>query len=104
MGGLAIGHPRFSSEEIVRRGEETYAQRLRDKVETEDNIGKIIVIDIETGDYEIDDDALRASHRLQAKHPGAALHAERIGYDTVYDFAGGPRRVNRSRYSATTIA
>jgi hypothetical protein len=77
-----MGHPRFSSEEIVRCGEEIYAQRLRDKVETEDNIGKIVVIDIETGDYEIDDDALQASHHLQAKHPGAALYAERIGYDT----------------------
>ncbi len=44
---------------------------------------------------EIDDDALRASHRLQARHPGAALHAERIGYDAVYGFAGGPGRVKR---------
>ena len=90
-----MGHARFSSDEIVRRGEEIYAQRLRDKVETDGNMGKIIVIDIETGDYVIDEDALRASHDLQAKHPGAALYAERIGYDAVYDFAGGPRRVKR---------
>ena len=62
-----MGHPRFSNEEIVRRGEEIYTQRLQYEVETEDNIGKIIVIDIETGEYEIDDDALRASHRLQGE-------------------------------------
>jgi len=31
-----------------------HQQILREKVETEDNIGKIISIDIETGDYEID--------------------------------------------------
>ena len=90
-----MGHPRFSNEEIVRRGEELYERELREKVETESNIGKIAVVDIETGDYEIDDDALRASHRLLARHPGAAIYAIRIGYDAVYDFAGGPRRVKR---------
>lgn len=51
-------HSRFSSEEIARRGRELYEHTLRDLVETEENIGKIISIDIETGDYEIDADPL----------------------------------------------
>jgi hypothetical protein len=88
-------HPRHSNEEIVQRGEEIYAARLRDNVETEDKIGKIIVIDIETGQYEIGDDPLETSHRVLAKHPGAAIYAIRIGYDTVYSFGGGAQRVKQ---------
>jgi hypothetical protein len=82
-------HPRFSNEEIARRGEELYAQRLRQSVETDDNIGKIIVIDVETGDYEIDTDSLAANRRALAKHPGAALYGLRIGYDAVESFGEG---------------
>src|SRR5258707_15555719 len=94
QGGVIMGHPRLSNEEIVCRGEELYARDIQPAVK-EKYDGKVIVIDVETGDYEIADDALPTSHRLQAKHPGAALYAVRVGYDDVYGFAGGPQRVNR---------
>lgn len=81
-------HLRFASEEIARRGAELYEQRLRATVETEENIGKIISIDIETGDYEIADDALLTGRRLQAKHPDAAIYGRRIGYDAVFAIGG----------------
>ncbi|HZP83590.1 MAG TPA: hypothetical protein VFB21_18240 [Chthonomonadaceae bacterium] len=80
-------HARFSSEEIERRGEEIYERDIRDKVEDEFD-GKVIVIDIETGDYAIDESALPAADRLLAKHPDAALYSMRIGYDAVYSFGG----------------
>ena len=35
-------HPRFSGEEIVQRGEDLYDHSIRDIVETEENIGKIV--------------------------------------------------------------
>jgi hypothetical protein len=88
-------HPRYSNEEIVRRGEEIYDERLRELLETEENVGKVVVIDIETGDYQLDDSPLEASHRVLDKHPGAAIYAIRIGYDAVYGFGGGPQRVKR---------
>jgi hypothetical protein len=74
----------LSSEEIGRRGQEIYEQKLRPLVETEENIGKIISIDVRTGDYEIDDNLIKAGDRLLARHPGAALYAARIGFDAVY--------------------
>ena len=86
-------HPRFSPEETDRRGMELYEQQIRSQVETEENIGKIIVIDIETGEYEIDTDGLAASHRALSRHPGAALLGLRIGYDAVEGFGFGPNRV-----------
>jgi len=81
-------HPRLSDAEIDRRGQEMYEQYIRGKVETAENIGKQIVIDVETGDYEIDSDGLAASRRLLAKHPDAALFGARIGYDAVYTLGG----------------
>ena len=51
-------HPRYRSVEITGRGNELYEQRIRRLVETQENHGKIVSIDIETGDYEIGDDLI----------------------------------------------
>lgn len=82
-----MGHPRYSRAEIIRRGEELYEQQIRPVVEKE-NKGKILVVDIETGDYEIDDDHLATTRRALAKHPGAALYSLRIGYPTLGKIGG----------------
>lgn len=84
-----IKHPPFSSDEVVKRGKALYDAGIRARVETEENLGKLITIDIETGDYEIGDDrSLEAPRRLHARHPGAALCTLRIGYKAV-DVLGG---------------
>lgn len=75
-------HPRYSSEEIVRRGKAIYEKQLRTQVEAA-NPGKFLVINIETGDYELGEDHLDVSDRAAAKHPGAALFAMRIGQPTL---------------------
>jgi hypothetical protein len=85
----------LSREQIAELGEEIYAERLRDRVETEENIGKVIIIDVETGDYEIDDDGLQANHRIRTKHPRGVLYGLRIGYDAVEGFGSPPTRVKR---------
>ena len=74
-------------EEIDRRGEDLY-QSLRPRVETPENIGREIVIDVETGDFEIDADGMAASRRLLARRPEAALYGARIGYDAVFTIGG----------------
>ena len=84
-----MSHERFTSAEVGRRGQEIYEQRLRAQLETEENIGKLLSIDVETGDYEIGDDkSLEAPLRLHKKHPGAAVYTLRIGYNAV-DALGG---------------
>jgi hypothetical protein len=83
-----MGHPRFRDDEIERRGKELYAHQIRDKVETDENIGKIVSIDVETGDYEIDRDLLKSAKRLLARRPNGALWSERIGYDAVIALGG----------------
>ena len=81
-------HPRFSGEEIALRGKDLYERQVRALVETQENIGKIVSIDIETGDYEIGEDLISTGDRLFARHPGAALYGARIGYNAVYSVGG----------------
>ncbi len=79
---------RMSSEEVGRRADALYENHLRAVVETDENIGKLIVIDVETGDYEIDTDtnSLSLWKRMQAKRPNPVLARLRIGYPAVHSF------------------
>jgi hypothetical protein len=80
--------PKLSNEEIIQRGKDLYEQYIRPQVETAENIGKLISINVETSEYEIGDDLLITSRRLQAKQADATIWAERIGYDAVYAIGG----------------
>jgi hypothetical protein len=83
-------------DEIAQRGQALYDRDLRDPVEAdESNIGKVLVLDIDSGDYEIDDFGIPAARRLRARRPEAVLYALRIGYDAMYALGGTLRRTKR---------
>jgi hypothetical protein len=88
---------RFTNQEIGRLGEDIYEQRIRDHVETPENIGKMVIIDIETADYEIDDLGLTSARSLQASHPGAVLYGRRIGYNVAESLGGVMERTSVPR-------
>ena len=73
-----MGHLRYSTAEIVARGKEIYDNQLREKLEPH-NIGKFLVIDVETGEYEMDEDDLAASRRASLKKPDGVRFGMRIG-------------------------
>src|SRR4051794_28141876 len=75
-------------QEIGRRVQAFYEWHLRHQVETPEKIGREIVIDVESGDYEIDACGLAASQRLMARRPGAPLYGVRVGYNAVYAIGG----------------
>lgn len=79
-------------ESIGDQGEALYASQIRDSVETDANIGKMIIIDVDTGDYEIDPTGIEAAHHLHAKRPNARLYGIRIGYLTAESFGGALER------------
>jgi hypothetical protein len=82
-------YPKLSDEEeIIQRGQEIYRDSIRSQVETAENIGKLVSINVETGEYEVGEDLLTISRLLQAKQPDASIWAERIGYDAVYAIGG----------------
>ncbi len=62
---MPVPKPRYSKEEFARRGDEIYDRDISPHVGPNDE-GKFVVIDIETGAYEIDQDELAASDRLLA--------------------------------------
>jgi hypothetical protein len=77
----------LSNTEISKRGHLLYEQELRPSVEREENIRKIIVVDVENGHYEIDTDGIQANKRLRTRCPYTDpynLFAIRIGYDAVF--------------------
>ena len=71
-----------------KRGKELYENVIRTQVETPENIGKIISINVETGEYEIGEDLVVTSGKLQAKQANARIWAERIGFNAVYAVGG----------------
>lgn len=73
---------RPSTDEIVRRGQQIYESRIRATVERE-HFGEYLVLDVETGEYEIDKDHFAASKRAAAKRPDGLRYALRIGYRTA---------------------
>lgn len=90
----------LSSEEVAKRAYRVYESGIRQKVETEENIGKMVIIDVESGDYEVDETGLQAAKNLQVKSPYARLFGIRIGYNVAVSFGGVMERVNSDfRYS-----
>lgn len=77
----------YTTEEVAARGEAIYAEQLRGLVEAGNN-GKFLVLDIETGDYEIDADDLQATLRMLSRRPAAVLYGLRIGYPAAYRLGG----------------
>ena len=75
--------PRYSKEEFARVGQTIYEQQVRRQVE-EGNSGRIVAIDIETGEFEVGDDTLAASEQLLARCPRAQPWLVRIGHKAVH--------------------
>jgi len=83
-----------SAQETNDRSWEIYF-RLRPQIETPENIGKLILLDLNSGDYEIADDDLgiNAVAALRQRHPDAHAFGMRIGYETEVSFCGDLERL-----------
>ncbi|WP_333304094.1 MULTISPECIES: hypothetical protein [unclassified Microcoleus] len=47
----------LSREKVARRAKHLYESSIRPKIELEDNIGNMVIIDIETGNYKVDENS-----------------------------------------------
>ena len=70
--------PHYGKDEFAKRGDRIYEQDIQPHLTPEDE-GKFVLIDIETGAYEIDEDELVASDRLLARFPAAQVWMARVG-------------------------
>ena len=75
---MGTTHPRHSNEEMARRGDAIYERDIRHLIE-KDHAGQFVVIDIESGAFEVDADEIAASNRLLARVPDAQMWLRRVG-------------------------
>lgn len=85
----------WSVEEVAHRAKQFYEKGIRQQVEHGDNIGKIIVVDSETGEYGIDKTGVETALKLKQNKPNARLFTMRIGYDVAVSFGGAIERTVR---------
>ncbi len=77
----------YTPEQIGSLGEQLYQERIRALVEA-GNLGKMVVIDVVSGDFEVAERDGVASQRLRSRHPEAVTYGLRIGYPTAYHIQG----------------
>jgi hypothetical protein len=65
-----------------------FDRQVRPALRPEDD-GKFVAIDVETGDYEMDQDDYAAVARLRSRKPTADIWLLRAGSPTTYRLGGG---------------
>ncbi len=70
-------------ESFAQWGEEIYNRDIRPLVEA-DNKGRIVAIDIATGEYQIGENVLIASKTLRVRVPNAQIWVVRVGHRAVH--------------------
>jgi len=75
---MSAPRPRYSKAEFARRGDAIHDQVVGPLVGPEDE-GRFVVIDIETGAFEIDRDELAASDRLLSGRCDGQMWSRRVG-------------------------
>ena len=86
---------------LLAKGQAIYREKIRPLVHPQHK-GKMVIIDVETGDYEMDDSPSHpeltarlilslskdAADRLLKRRPGCYTHGVRVGYKVPYSFGG----------------
>ena len=78
----------LSREEFAALAKEIYYRDIRPQV-IDEHRGEFLVLDVESGDYEVDGDDIAALDRLDALRPGGRRFLFRVGYRTAYSVGGG---------------
>ena len=85
---MVIHEEKTVTVDVVSCGKAIYEERLRDLLEIEENIGKYLVIDTDSGDYEMDTDRIEAVLRLSRHHSPAHSWHLKIGYTAIATIVG----------------
>lgn len=78
----------LNREKVAVRARKLYDEEIRHKVENDENVGKMVIIDIETGNYRVDPTGLESAKDLRKKNLNTCLFGIRIGYKTTVSFGG----------------
>ncbi len=75
--------PRRTLDELAALGGDIFERQVQPTLRPEDD-GKFVAIDVETGDFEIDEDDYAVIARLRARKPAADVWLMRAGSPTTY--------------------
>ena len=70
-------------DELARLGQDVFDRQVRPALRPEDN-GKFVALDVDTADYEIDEDDYAAVTRLRSRKPAAEIWLMRAGSPAAY--------------------
>jgi hypothetical protein len=80
---MATTQPRRSPEEIARLAAEVYDRVVRPQLQPADD-NKFVAVDIQTGQYELDEDDYTAVKRIRDRLPSAEVWLGRVGHRAAY--------------------
>lgn len=75
--------PHEPTDPMIAEARKLYERDIRAQVEPEHN-GQLIVIDLDTGGFEVDADDMVAFERASQRFPGGRLFALRVGRRVAY--------------------
>ena len=77
----------YQPEEIDALGEKIYREQIKSQLAPSEK-GKFVIIDVVSGDYEIDEDYITASDRLWERRPDTVGYGVKVGYKAAFHFGG----------------
>ena len=80
-----MAQPDLTDPAIAIAGKQIYQDKIRPLM-TEADIGKFVFVDVNSGEYEIDESAVKASKRLRQRMPDSLRFGMRVGYSAAYFF------------------
>ena len=84
VNGVFIG----STAEFTKRGREIY-YKINLELEKEHK-GKVLLIEIDSGDYFVDEKPHEAMSKAKAKYPDKIFYCSRVGFGPYRRYRGGP--------------
>lgn len=87
---MAERQPRYPRGEFGSRGQEIFERKIAPLVKDEDPY-KFVGIDIDTEDFEIDEDSMAATGRLIERNPDAQIFMRRVGFPVTHWIGSRPK-------------
>lgn len=76
--------PNVNRDPLLAEAQAIYDGRLKSRLEPAET-GKFLVVNLDTGEFELDADSLTASRRARARFGSARLIKLRVGHAAAYD-------------------
>ena len=75
----------MTRDEVIEKGKALYERQLRRLLATPENLGKLLMIDVDSGDYELGEDGndVEVYQMLRSRHPAAQVFSLKVGYRTA---------------------